>query len=276
MVTLLFHAPCFDGLCSADTAKTGWLASAPVDGDFAAVDLLSHPRATFWADHHLTTSLDAGARAHFEARREAGDEVLWDPAADLGQPAHRRPLAQASRVTDAALYESAEEAVFGAASALRIDRSLPTATPAELVALADAPASSELSDVAQRHDVARRAEVADARARLDLERVRSALRVLDDGVLYLDWADDEPPSRYLVWLAHPAGTASVVWSPTSRGTKISAMTNPWSPPEALDLGRVLSLVGGGGHARVGSAFVPPDQAEESVRTVLERVASALR
>ena len=103
--TLVYHAPCFDGLISAVVARDylensrGWdIANfmpvkynlpetwlwEPLPGrNTAIVDFLYHPQAKFWVDHHGTTFLDekpggapSKARQDYENSRHKNSRTL--------------------------------------------------------------------------------------------------------------------------------------------------------------------------------------------------------
>lgn len=103
--TIVYHAPCFDGLISTVVARDylensrGWEISnfipvkynlpetwldEPLPGRNAAiVDFLYHPKAKFWVDHHGTTFLDekpggkpSKARADYEASVHLNSRTL--------------------------------------------------------------------------------------------------------------------------------------------------------------------------------------------------------
>ncbi|MBI3049513.1 MAG: hypothetical protein HYY76_14500 [Acidobacteria bacterium] len=153
---LYFHSPCFDGVASAVVALDfleshlqwrsvrlspvnydvkRWWVSRPLAKYAAVVDFLYHPQGRFWADHHATSPVPADL---LESGRSVHPFLAFDPQAPscalllqrhLAQHFHHRNpfydnLVRWATKIDAARYETVQEAVFGDAPALRINRAL--------------------------------------------------------------------------------------------------------------------------------------------------------
>ena len=285
---LLFHAPCFDGLVSAVFAadllerpgrhlsfhpvgygvKDRWLGSAPAPSPFGVVDFLYHPAADFWVDHHRTAFLTEEARESYESRRAQGDRVLYDKEApscaalmwrQLPLPRRdrqREELAKATVKTDSARYESPREAVFGNAPPLVINRSLHGASDALVLELLALLREHPLREVAKHPAVVARAADVDEAAQRALGVVERRIRMIGT-TAYLEWnASDGPLNRYLPYLVCRDAAHSVVITHMGDGlSKLTAMRNPWLEPSSADIGVLVEALGGGGHRRVGSAFM---------------------
>jgi hypothetical protein len=292
---IYFHSPCFDGIASAVLAwdflekRDGWIAPLlrsvnyerrgvwlreALEPPCAVVDFLYHPGAQFWADHHLTTFLDASARADFAARRD--ERLLYDAAADscaglLWRRLHTDFGHRNSRYADlvvwadkidAARYESVDEAFSASAPALRVALGLAGGEAgdhcAKLVrALRDLP----LDEVAGLPDV--RERYAKARALFDagLERFKHAARLEDDGIVVFDVdANDALVSRYAPYHFYPHARYSVGIVRWTGGAKLTAMRNPWREFPSVPLGWIAEGMGGGGHQRVAAVTLQGGQA----------------
>ncbi len=285
---LYFHAPCFDGAASAALLlrvlrKTGrtpklhpvgydvrpWWLHRDLPRASAVVDFLYHPAAEFWADHHLSAFIDARHADDVGADHTASNR-LYDPAADscasLLWSAFERELpiddspfqelvAWANKI-DAARYESAEEAVFGDAPALRISLSLALDTSGRAsVRLAQELGVQSLEQICNLPFVsspyARIAAMRDA----GLERFRFGSQELG-GVATFDLSVEGVFfSRYAPFIVYPGARYSLGVLRAKAWTKITAMRNPWMEFQSAPLGEIFSHLGGGGHERVGSAFV---------------------
>jgi hypothetical protein len=295
---IYFHSPCFDGIVSAVLAwdfleKTeGWVGPLlrsvnyerrgswlrePLEQPAAVVDFLYHPGAQFWADHHLTSFVEADARAHYNARRdrcliydEGADScagLLWRRLhTDFG---HRNPR-YAELVTwadkiDAARYESVEEATSSDAPALRLALGLAVGNAAHYSeSVVDALHNLSLSEVADLPDMRQR--YSDARARFDagLDRFKRSARLEDDGIVVFDIdGAGTLVSRYAPYRVYPEARYSVGIVRGENGAKLTAMRNPWREFPSVPLGRIAERLGGGGHQRIGAVMFQGQQAARS-------------
>src|SRR4051812_40216326 len=154
---LYFHAPCFDGLVSAVLAwdfleqRAGWTRVRPrgvnygirpwwptlrPKAEFAVVDFLFHPRATFWADHHPTTFLTpelargyakrASRLLFYDESAPSCSALLWNHlASSAGHRTERfAGMVEWATKIDAARYASVDEIFDATASALTINLAL--------------------------------------------------------------------------------------------------------------------------------------------------------
>ena len=307
---LYFHAPCFDGIVSAVLVldylkerqdwrefdlravnyhlKSTWLSTA-LEQPAAVVDFLYHPSATFWADHHSTSFLTSEARAHFEARR--GPMLVYDERADscagliqrhlqddLGYTnARLGELVAWADKTDAARYDSVEEAVFGDAPALRISVSLSVGDDdGYLARLVRALHQDTLESVARSNEVTHRYALVRSRLEAGIERLKKGARLEQDGMAVFDVdASDVNVSRYAPYLLFPHARYSAGIVRTRDGAKITVMRNPWVAFESVPLGPICAQLGGGGHHRVGSIALHGSDAERAP-AVLVQLVSELR
>ncbi|HEV8640704.1 MAG TPA: hypothetical protein VGV13_06375 [Methylomirabilota bacterium] len=293
--SLYFHSPCFDGIASAVLAwdfletrgdwtnpilravnydqRGHWLTS-PLKAPAAVVDFLYHPNASFWADHHLTTFLDAAAQAHFSGRREPW--LLYDAEADscagllwrrfLADFGHRNALyadlvAWADKL-DAARYESVDEAITGTTPALRLALGLAAGDPGDYCeTLVRALRDLHLEEVANLPTA--RERYAKARALFDagLDRFKRAAHLEGDDIVVFDVdATDVLVSRYAPYYFYPHARYSIGITRLADSAKVTAMRNPWYEFPSVPLGRIAEGLGGGGHQRVAAVLLQGEQA----------------
>jgi hypothetical protein len=308
--SLYFHSPCFDGIASAVVAldflsarygwhdthlhpvnyelKGRWLES-PLQPAAAVVDFLYHPTATFWVDHHSTTFLTPGARADFLKRR--GPFIVYDQVAgscagllrrhlDLCF-AHSRPrlaeLVNWAEKTDAAEYDSVEEAVFGDAPALRISLSLSAEnSPNYSSFLVRELLTRSLQAVADDDEVKRRYALVRSRVDEGNDRLREHVHIEDGAIAVFDVdATAAMVSRYAPYLFFPRARYSAGIVRTVDGAKITTMRNPWISFESVPLGPLCAELGGGGHHRVGSIALTGSDVAKAPE-ILHRVVLEIR
>ena len=307
---LHFHAPCFDGLVSAVLAadflegrwpglrvrlqgvnydrQERWLTT-PLPHDSAVVDFLYHPDARFWADHHQSAFVTGDAEAHFRGRPSPwlcydGDapscaSLLWRhlfEAFGHRNPAHEDLVRWADK-TDAARYETVEEAIVSRAPALRISTSLSGgADEAYCVGLVDALRATPLSAVADLPEVRRRCERIDGLRRAGLARFREKAHLTTDGIAVFDVETGgvEVP-RYAPYWFFPEARYSIGILRGKDSARISAMRNPWKEFPSVPFGRIFAAVGGGGHQRVGSVTLRGSNAA-GIDALLARLLADIR
>ncbi len=309
--TLILHYPCFDGLVSAAIAwdfletREGWSIErlefvnydrsrtwldCPLPAAAAVVDFLYHPGARFWADHHGTTFLDDEARRDFEHR--AGGRfllydkassscamLLWNRLADQSSdPARYGEMARWADRIDAARYDSVDEAVFGRSNAaIEINLSLSVDADRDYgETLLRAMRTDDVRRIAARDDVRTRVERARIRTEKGLALVRDRIRLAPGDIAVLD---AEPPdgvsvNRYSPYVCFPNARYSVALTRTGTDARLTAMRNPWRNFQSVDLGAIFRDYGGGGHQRVGSVVLrPEDQRDPSdvLHQIVERI-----
>ena len=299
---LYFHSPCFDGIVSCVLTqdflelaqgskveglipvnydlKNSWL-STPLTSPSAVVDFLYHPRAEFWADHHLTTFLTSEAELHFK-NRKGGPYVFYEDTAGscagllwrqlLDRFSYRNdfyePLIHWAEKIDAARYDSVEEAVLGDNSALRIRSSL-TFEDAQnySVDLVHALREKTMDEVAELAWVNSRVERARNLLQAGLDRFSKACHLESDIAVFDVDTSDVLINRYAPYFFFPHARYSIGILRTGDKTKITAMRNPWRDFSSLPLGPMFEKLGGGGHQRVGSLVLPRERSEEAPQIV---------
>lgn len=297
--TLYIHYPCFDGLISGVLAwdflekqehwkirdvrpinysvRDQWLSTS-LEPRTAVVDFLYHPKAAFWADHHLTSFLSGEAKSDFEHRKNSypllydsrsGSSalLLWKSfASALNHPDRYREMVDWAEKIDSAAYSSVHEAVLGDAPALKINFSLmsrDSQTTTFCSYLMRQLRSHSLLQVAELPDVKTKYERVRESVDRGLDHLRSRLTVLGNIVAFdVEASDDAMISRYAPYFFVPDADYSIGITRYPHGAKITSMRNPWRNFESIPLGTIFARYGGGGHHRVASVFLPGDRAKD--------------
>lgn len=308
-LSLYFHYPCFDGLVSAVLTskilrqhnacnsirfhpvdyddRKGWI-SRPVDLPCAVVDFLYHPRASFWADHHLTTFLNEELRADFFGRQPdpcflfdvhspSCAALLWRQFGSILDDRFVEMVRWASKI-DSASYDSVREAIFGDAPALQIHSSLMLRNgTAYCKVLLRELESGDLHRVADLPEV--RARYAEVRAQKEagLKRVEERVRLEEGGIVTFDVEAHENDiiSRYAPYYFFERARYSLGVIRLEDRIRITAMRNPWLDFKSIPLGPIFERFGGGGHERVASVILPLEQAQR-ISEIVEHVKLDMR
>ena len=306
---LYFHSPCFDGIISAVVASDflenhcRWVFERYCAVDYslrdiwlshslgkrcAVVDFIYHPQATFWADHHTTTFLNADTKRDFTRRRRGRtlfyddrlgscSKLLWQALKDAfsyRNEAYSNMVEWAERI-DSARYSSVAEAVLGETPALRIRASLGVnEDPGFFEGLVTALRSKTLDEVAGLPQVDIRARHVRSQIEAGLERLKHSIWVDDNGIVVFD-VDSRGVaiSRYAPYFFFPDARYSAGIVRSNHGTKITAMRNPWRDFPSVKLGKIFERFGGGGHERVGSVLIPDTL---DARTTLHKIVDQIR
>jgi len=308
MLTIWYHRD-FDGIASAailadvlrdrlgrtDVRWSGvnhdrrndWFGWGAEGGEFAVVDFFFHPKAAYWFDHHPTTFVNEEYRRLYEP----SDRWRFDPTSPSCPPlilrhaeetwGYKTPprfkeLAEWSNVIDAARFESAEEALFGDAPALRIMRAL---TVAPHVDWSDDIVGhfyrSDLETTARNSEIEKRYQRACKNRDTALQQFDGTVLESRSGVLLYDASSDRVRrERFAAFYFYPEISYAVGLLPTRAGLHVTAAENPWNSPRGVvDVGALCEKYGGGGHRAVGGAN--PSTYSEG-RRVAQEIADELR
>jgi hypothetical protein len=309
VLTLYFHYPCFDGLVSCVLAsellanEKRWSAirfspvtyedrknwsSRRLQAPFAIVDFLFHPKASFWADHHITTFANERLKSQFENRHDefgmlfdaqapSCASLLWGRFAKFLDHRYSEMVFWADRI-DSANYTSVGEAIFGDAPALQINASLMLKSDLDYCRLLiQGLRSQNLSRVADLPQVRERYEEVRRRREAGLERMGRRVRLGDGDIVTFDIeaAENEVVSRYAPYYFFERARYSIGIVRLDDKIRITAMRNPWLNFESIPLGKVFERFGGGGHQRVASVILPVEQSER-VPEIVEQVEFEMR
>jgi hypothetical protein len=308
-VTLYFHYPCFDGLVSCVLTanlllkrnrwnevrfcpvnyddRKNWL-SKPVDQPCAVVDFLYHPKASFWADHHVTTFLNDELRADFERRQgnscllfdthaPSCASILWKEFSSFFDDRFAEMVNWANKI-DSASYTSVGEAIFGEAPALRINSSLMLRNGMDYCRLLVRELSSkDLDRVAELPEIRERYAEVRSRREAGLKRMEDRVHLEEGNIVAFDIQANENDivSRYAPYYFFERARYSIGSIRMGDSFRVTAMRNPWLDFESIPLGRIFEQFGGGGHQRVASVIIPVEQSRR-VHEIVEHVKHEIR
>ena len=306
-VHVYFHSPCFDGAVSAAIAseylerlkgysktylhgvnydvRGRWLTTR-LQGPAAVVDFLFHPRAVFWADHHVTSFLNDDVLRHYERRR--GPDIIYDRAASscaillfsrwraalAGRTKHYRELVTWANRIDSARYDSVTQATGFRAPALQINLALAVVREESfsrnLVRLLR---SRSLSEIAARPEVQKAFRKGRELQRRGEQRLRRSIHLTDDEkiVVFDVDADNALVNRYAPFHVFPRARYSAGIVRSQGQAKLTTMRNPWMEFSCAPLGEICVELGGGGHQRVGSVLFRDGKPRQALNHVLDNI-----
>jgi hypothetical protein len=290
LVRVLYHDHCFDGAAAAayftrfiegamhrdaEFAFTG-MAHKPsqifedslFDGDENAIvdfKYSSHPRLTWWFDHHQSAFLTPEDAEHWKQDRSG--RKLYDPsyksctlfiatvakqlwnfeAPDLAE------LVQWANIIDGAQYSDARTAVELGAPAMQLTLVIESAKGSDIVQqiirwMRTRPLGAIMAEP-EVQALYRPLYELHLRS-IDVIRSRSQPH---GGVLFFDLTghDIEGYNKFIPYYLFPDSVYTVSVSNSSFRTKISVGSNPWTPaPPKHNLASICERYGGGGHPRV--------------------------
>ena len=315
LVRILHHDHCFDGAASAaffsrfvETAFypraefqfTGMIHKAAqtfedelFDGDENAIvdfKYSSHPRLTWWFDHHQSAFLTPEDAHHFSLDRSG--KKLYDPsfrsctkfissiardrfgftAPDLDE------LVEWADIVDGAQYRDAQTAVEMPAPAMKLTLVIEGAKGSDTVhRIIEWMRQKRLSAIVEEPEVMALFDPLYRRHLQSVEMIRDRARQ-EDGVVSFDLTgyDLEGYNKFIPYYLFPLSSYTVSVLPTRYRTKISVGSNPWSPKEIThNLATICERYGGGGHPKVGAISLEPG-AVERARQVAAQIVEELK
>ncbi len=314
-VRVLYHDHCFDGAAAAayfsrfledkfypdaEFVFTGMAHKAAqlfddslFDGDENAIvdfKYSSHPRLTWWFDHHQSAFLTPEDAEHF--RRDTSGKKMFDPsfksctnyvatmtsekfgyeAPDLAE------LVRWADIIDGAQYADAKEAVELNAPAAKlvlvIEGSKTSETVQRIIRLMR---RQPLARIVQEPGIAAQLEPLYQRHLESIDVIRDSSSTLN-GVVFFDLTqfDLEGYNKFIPYYLFPDSLYTVAVSTSSFRTKVSVGSNPWaSKPLVHNLATICERYGGGGHPRVGAISFERNAVDEA-RRVADEIAEELR
>jgi oligoribonuclease NrnB/cAMP/cGMP phosphodiesterase (DHH superfamily) len=295
-VRVLYHDHCFDGAASAafvtrflqekfypqaDFSYTGLAHRADqlfedslFDGDVNAIvdfKYATHPKVTWWFDHHQSAFLSAEDAEHF--RHDTSGRKLLDPSYrsctkfiatvvkrdyDFVAP-DLEELVTWADIVDGALYENAESAVEMNAPAMKLTLVIEGSKGSHLVHKV-----IHLMQHEPLHKIICNPEIMAEYNRLHQIHLRNIDVIRKEGscergVIYFDLVDYgiEGYNKFIPYYLFPDSAYTVSVSTSSFRTKVSVGSNPWvREPLQHNLASICERYGGGGHPKVGAISFP--------------------
>lgn len=230
-------------------------------GKSAVVDFLYHPDAVLWFDHHGTPFVCPEWEKSFKP-----DKLhQWQPSAPAC-PAlmlatletsafvreHFLPFSEWASIIDSAQYADVHQATDLSNPYLKLARALAYTKSDEIVCQAVVSiVDLDIQEILAQSEInalVRDVEEMEAEARLALEKIvqnRGSIAIIDQ--VGYRW----PFLRYHPYLLYPDAKFVIGIYKGTKSYTVSVGANPWRSAPAIDIGRLCSRWGGGGHAMVG-------------------------
>jgi hypothetical protein len=311
MMKIYFHNNCFDGLASAAVFSNFYLNAINKNSEFkyeglahragqlfldvqfdgdenAIVDFKysSHPRLTWWFDHHQSAFLSKEDEAHFRADRSG--RKFHNPAyrsctkfisemlrEHFGFDSSRlQDLIHWADIIDGAQFKDAQTAVELRESAMKLmmviegvrDRS----KICNLIVEFQRKSLDEIMEVPWVQEVFHPLY---ARHLESIGIIRSNAHCLDGTISFdVSGHDLEGYNKFIPYYLFPQAAYCVGVSLSSFRAKISVGSNPWNPqPQMHNLAVLCERYGGGGHPVVGAISFAPEELPKACRIAQEIV-----
>ncbi len=247
------------------------------------VDFLYHPKVTWWFDHHPTSFINekwkseyVNDKTHYfnPKHKSCCSAVLYHLKKEYKYkpPKHIIDMVRWADKIDGAVYASARQAVIADNPARRLslilrDYEVEYGPVPSFKHLIEKLATTSLSDVAKTPRF-------DKMISKNRERTLKSLKSFDDfsevhdKVILVDSTKTElPVSHYMGYLVHPEISWSILLRRDDGSFRVSVGRNHWVKRRVGDvnIGKLLSKYGGGGHKKVGGFEV------KSKSTVLQNI-----
>ncbi|WP_180540504.1 phosphoesterase [Nevskia soli] len=315
LLRILHHDHCFDGAASAayfsrfvETAFypgsefrfQGMIHQARqtfpdelFDGDENAIvdfKYSSHPKLTWWFDHHQSAFLTPEDAEHFA--RDRSGKKLYDPEyksctkfiSEIARDRFRftapelSELVEWADIVDGAQYQDARTAVEMPAPAMKLTLVIESAKESGISRkIIDWMRRMPLAEIVEQSEVEQLFSPLYERHLRSVDMIKERAKQ-DDGVVTFDLTgyDLEGYNKFIPYYLFPQSSYTVSVLPTKVRTKISVGSNPWSPREIThNLATICERFGGGGHAKVGAISLEPGALEQA-RNVAAQIAAELK
>jgi len=314
-VRILYHDHCFDGAAAAafltrfladafypeaEFLYTGMAHKASqifedslFDGDVNAIvdfKYSSHPKLTWWFDHHQSAFLTPEDAEHF--RRDASGKKTFDPSFrsctnfiatyTREKFGYRAPdlddLVRWADIVDGAQYANAQEAVELVSPATKLTLVIEGVKGSEPVQqIIRWMCRMKLEEIIALPEVQAWYGPLYERHRQSIDVIRQQA-TCEGGVIFFDLTtyDLEGYNKFIPYYLFPDSLYTVSVSISSFRTKVSVGSNPWAKePLKHNLATICERYGGGGHPRVGAISFPKTAVAEAQRVARE-IAAELR
>ncbi len=253
-------------------------------GPFIIVDFLYHPRASWWFDHHLTTFTLPDWKDNFRP----DNNHFWDVnfksccgmmaahfVKEFGYcpPAHIKELTKWADIVDSAGYDSAKQVIEAESLALKLNLALLSLEEKENAIsrkfIIKQLAKAEISELLKIPAMSERIKHLLNETEKS-KKIFPSISRFDKKVLFVDATKTAIPiSRFLGYYLNPEAFYTVTIERIPGGYHLNVGKNPWNKNHEINLGRLMSQYGGGGHAGVGA--VERENKEEVLKVAGEIV-----
>lgn len=299
---IYFHGGCFDGAASAaillyflrlrgdgygkfipltHPVDKKWWRKLKMKNPSAIVDILYHPKAKIWFDHHPTTFIDKKWEKNFQPDLKHKLNVKSPSCAGLiyrhftktlkiKVPKYLRDLASWVDITDRAQFGSVKEALNLNPPAMQIGfyldsvAKMPVSRQKNLIRLlSEMPLYSAAKTTWIRNGFLKYKKRFDE----SLRKVKNMLILRGNMVFLNSMGKELVGTRWMPYFFYPKSNYSIRLVKHGKNFVLSVGSNPWNRSKnPAHIGRFLEKrYGGGGHAVVGSA--PFRTKKEALREV---------
>jgi len=238
---------------------------------FIIVDFLYHPKASWWFDHHRTSFINNRWRKEFRS----DENHAFDPTAKstcslmaehlrtefgYSPPKFIVDLAKWADIIDSASYKSAKEAIWGKQPAIKLAPVLDldvvdckSKTSAKYFETIIKSLASESVSRTIQTPIIRREIKKIEKNNQEARRIFKRISFVSGKVVFIDGTRTKKQiSHYMGYYFYPEIDYSAILETRGAYYHLSVGRNPWKErPPTVDIGRLLSRYGGGGHKTVG-------------------------
>lgn len=263
--------------------KSEW-ASMCLKKPAAVVDFLFHPDADIWFDHHSDPFLKSEWKTNFLKRQH--EWMSWD-VNGLSCPvvisehvkmaksirAHFIDYNRWSAKIDSAAYSSPSEATDLENPYILLSKIISykenISYLSKIVMMISKYGIEKIFDDPKISKLAQDIRKIDLEVRKELEHITS----YDGMVVVFDQSQfDWPYQRYYPYLIHPNASFVIGIYKSEVSYTISVGSNPWKSQPEIDLAKLCSSLGGGGHKTVAGVVVPTSaRAKETAKQIKKEI-----
>lgn len=297
---IYFHGGCFDGAASAamllwflrqrgdgygkfipltHPVDKKWWKSLKMKRSSAVVDIIYHPKAAIWFDHHPTTFIDKKWEKNFrpdlwhklDAKSPSCAGLIYrhlTKTLKIKPPKYIKELAHWADYIDRARFKSVKEAMGFKPAALRVAKSFVDKKPPLSYAklLIKALSEKPLGFVDKLKPVCKRFLKHKRDFKKAMPEIKKRLVLRGKATILYGMQRRLAGARFAPYYFYPKSKYSVRILRRDNKYVLSVGQNPWNPPRRPRIGQYLEKkYGGGGHSVAGSAtFKTKNEALEAV------------
>jgi len=236
---------------------------------FIIVDFLYHPKASWWFDHHRTSFINTRWYKEFKSDKSHA----FGPADkstcglltrhlkkwfDYSPPKFIVDLTKWADIIDSASYKSAKEAIFGRQPAIKLALALGLADYNHKASVKyfekviKSLASESISRTIQAPIIRKEIKKIEKNNQ-EVRRIFKRISFVSGKVVFIDGTrTKKQTSYYMGYYFYPEIDYSTTLETRGAYYHLNVGKNPWKEkPLMVDIGRLLSRYGGGGHKTVG-------------------------
>lgn len=249
------------------------------------VDFLYHPNATFWFDHHPTTFLKDSWRERFKNSKFFHWKTNYSSCCHLvidelkkfynfQPPSHFKDLVKWLDVIDGANYKSAKQAIDKKELALKLAAYADKKSKDKkfIVWLIKFLSNSPIKKFFAVPGIKREIAIILKEEKRALEFYRKNLKLVENCIAYIDLSDKRIMDLNMApfYFYPKCPYAIMLLSKGEERFHLRVSANPWQRNKLrVDIGKLLTKYGGGGHKVVGGAnFNNKREADTAIKKII--------